>query len=154
MEAQVLSGILPISRVSFVPSCIHYLSRLLPLETIFELEHPRTNEVPKQPKEDKRTWRGERAKEEQVGIVGEETDKKDEEIFEEIKTPQPPHFLPPTESKNRTSIYLGTNNDRCRLSYFILNPNHKFDLKGVKCMTEVVQSSSVDFKIQGSEETN
>ena len=63
MEAQVLSGILPISRVSFVPSCIHHLSRLLPLETIFELEHPRTNEVPEQPKEDKRTWRGERAKE-------------------------------------------------------------------------------------------
>lgn len=64
MEAQVLSGILPISRVSAVPLCIHYVSRLLPLEKIFELDHPRANEESEQPKrEDKRTWRGERVKE-------------------------------------------------------------------------------------------
>jgi hypothetical protein len=54
METQVLSGILPISNVSAIPSCIHYASSLLPLERIFKLTHPLlTTPLP----EDKRTWR-------------------------------------------------------------------------------------------------
>ncbi|KAI0094359.1 hypothetical protein BDY19DRAFT_1079853 [Irpex rosettiformis] len=54
METQVLSGILPISRVSAVPLCIYHAASLLPLETILSLTHPSHSE-PKQ--EDKRTWR-------------------------------------------------------------------------------------------------
>jgi len=54
MEMQVLSGILPISRVSAVPACIYYVSHYLPLEELFRLQRPSTNNPPKQ---DKRTWR-------------------------------------------------------------------------------------------------
>jgi ribosome biogenesis GTPase A len=57
MEMQVLSGILPISRVSAVPACIYYVSHYLPLEEIFKLVHPLTRDPPKQ---DKRTWREDR----------------------------------------------------------------------------------------------
>lgn len=51
---QVLSGILPISRVSAVPLCIYHTSQLLPLETILGLSHPSLREPIA---EDKRTWR-------------------------------------------------------------------------------------------------
>lgn len=51
---QVLCGILPISRVSAIPSCIHYAAGLLPIEQIYKLVHP-TLSAP--PIEDKRTWR-------------------------------------------------------------------------------------------------
>ncbi|RDB29562.1 Guanine nucleotide-binding protein-like 1 [Hypsizygus marmoreus] len=54
MEMQVLCGILPISRVSAVPSCIHHASELLPLERIYRLAHP-ASLLPPVP--DKRTWR-------------------------------------------------------------------------------------------------
>lgn len=50
----MLCGILPISRVSAVPSCIYYTAKLLPLERIFNLVHPSTKLAPA---EDKRTWR-------------------------------------------------------------------------------------------------
>lgn len=53
---QVLSGILPISRVSVVPLCIHFAARLLPLERILSLQYPSEPSPP--PPEDKRTWRG------------------------------------------------------------------------------------------------
>ena len=51
---QVLSGILPISQVSSLPSCIQHAARLMPLEEIFGLVNP-SIDVP--PVEDKRTWR-------------------------------------------------------------------------------------------------
>lgn len=54
MDTQVLCGILPISRVSAIPFCIHQIGQLLPLETILGLAHPSANSVPV---EDKRTWR-------------------------------------------------------------------------------------------------
>ncbi|KIM47738.1 hypothetical protein M413DRAFT_208353 [Hebeloma cylindrosporum] len=54
MEMQVLCGILPISRVSAVPSCIYFAAKLLPLERILKLVHPSTKLAPV---EDKRTWR-------------------------------------------------------------------------------------------------
>uniref|UniRef100_A0A8H8CQF2 Guanine nucleotide-binding protein-like 1 n=1 Tax=Psilocybe cubensis TaxID=181762 RepID=A0A8H8CQF2_PSICU len=54
MEMQVLCGILPISRVSAVSACVHFVSQLLPLERIFKLVHP-SSKAP--PVEDKRTWR-------------------------------------------------------------------------------------------------
>ncbi|TFK36971.1 hypothetical protein BDQ12DRAFT_608750 [Crucibulum laeve] len=54
MELQVLSGILPISRVSAIPSCIHYAACKLPVERIYKLTHPSTKLLPI---EDKRTWR-------------------------------------------------------------------------------------------------
>jgi hypothetical protein len=54
LELQVLAGILPISRVSAVPACIHYAAGLIPLERILGLEHPSAQEAPVQ---DKRTWR-------------------------------------------------------------------------------------------------
>lgn len=59
METQVLSGILPISRVSAVSLCVYHAARLLPLEKIFGLEHPSLGEADAR-REDKRTWRGER----------------------------------------------------------------------------------------------
>jgi hypothetical protein len=55
LQIEVLCGILPISRVSAVPSCIYYTAKLLPLERIFNLVHPSTKLAPV---EDKRTWRG------------------------------------------------------------------------------------------------
>ncbi|KAJ7492467.1 hypothetical protein FB451DRAFT_1218406 [Mycena latifolia] len=59
MEMQVLSGILPISRVSAVPSCIHHAAQLLPLEKVYNTSHPAQADAPAA--EDKRTWRnGER----------------------------------------------------------------------------------------------
>ncbi|KAG1828094.1 P-loop containing nucleoside triphosphate hydrolase protein [Suillus variegatus] len=54
MDTQVLCGILPISRVSAIPFCIHQIGQLLPIETILGLTHPSTNSAPV---EDKRTWR-------------------------------------------------------------------------------------------------
>jgi hypothetical protein len=54
MEMQVLSGILPISHVSAIPSCIHMTATLVPLEHIFNLTHPSSSE---EKVEDKRTWR-------------------------------------------------------------------------------------------------
>ncbi|KAJ7631053.1 GTPase [Roridomyces roridus] len=58
MELQVLSGVLPISRISALPSCVYHAAELLPLEQIYRLSHPAEVDVPE---EDKRTWRnGER----------------------------------------------------------------------------------------------
>lgn len=57
METQVLTGILPISRVSAVSLCIYNAAQLLPLERIFALEHP---DLQSAPEADKRTWRGPR----------------------------------------------------------------------------------------------
>ncbi|KAL0951561.1 hypothetical protein HGRIS_008243 [Hohenbuehelia grisea] len=54
MEMQVLSGVLPISRISAVPACVYYASQRLPLEEVFALKHPSLSEAPV---EDKRTWR-------------------------------------------------------------------------------------------------
>ncbi|KAG0707473.1 P-loop containing nucleoside triphosphate hydrolase protein [Suillus ampliporus] len=54
MDTQVLCGILPISRVSAIPFCIHQIAQLLPLEIILGLTHPSANTAPV---EDKRTWR-------------------------------------------------------------------------------------------------
>ena len=51
---QVLSGILPISRVSAIPACIHHALQLLPLEQVFGLTHPALSTLAA---EDKRTWR-------------------------------------------------------------------------------------------------
>ncbi|KAF7303234.1 G domain-containing protein [Mycena kentingensis (nom. inval.)] len=56
LEMQVLTGILPISRLSAVPFCTHFAATLLPLETILKLVQPGAPVVV-----DKRTWRaGER----------------------------------------------------------------------------------------------
>ncbi|KAF9041754.1 P-loop containing nucleoside triphosphate hydrolase protein [Hymenopellis radicata] len=54
MEMQALSGILPIARISSIPSCIHFASERLPLEDVFHLAHPNP---PLPFEEDKRTWR-------------------------------------------------------------------------------------------------
>ncbi|KAF8634956.1 hypothetical protein AX15_000682 [Amanita polypyramis BW_CC] len=54
MELQVLCGILPISRISAVPACIHFSGNVLPLERILSLNHPNASAGPV---EDKRTWR-------------------------------------------------------------------------------------------------
>ncbi|KAJ7446495.1 hypothetical protein B0H11DRAFT_2084984 [Mycena galericulata] len=61
MEMQVLSGILPISRVSAIPSCIYHAAELLPLEKVYRLSHPTQADAERVGVEDKRTWRnGER----------------------------------------------------------------------------------------------
>ncbi|KAF5385091.1 hypothetical protein D9615_001277 [Tricholomella constricta] len=54
LEMQVLCGVLPISRVSAVPSCIHYASERIPIERIYKLTHPSLS-LPSVP--DRRTWR-------------------------------------------------------------------------------------------------
>lgn len=51
----MLAGILPISRVSAIPACIHFSAQHIPLERIFGLTHP---SLTAPPVEDKRTWRG------------------------------------------------------------------------------------------------
>ncbi len=51
---QVLSGILPISRVSAIPLCIYHAARLIPLEKVLGLAHP---SLASPAPEDKRTWR-------------------------------------------------------------------------------------------------
>jgi ribosome biogenesis GTPase A len=67
MEMQVLSGILPISRISAIPACVHYVAKLLPLEQIFGLEHP--SAAQKASIGDKRTWReGMRDRSEEVSL--------------------------------------------------------------------------------------
>ncbi|KAH6916998.1 GTPase [Coprinopsis sp. MPI-PUGE-AT-0042] len=53
-ELQVLSGVLPISRVSAVLSCVHFASQVLPLEKILGLTHPSLSAPAP---DDKRTWR-------------------------------------------------------------------------------------------------
>ncbi|KAJ7597491.1 hypothetical protein C8J56DRAFT_773806 [Mycena floridula] len=55
MEMQVLSGILPIARISAVPSCIHFAGQYAPLEQIYKLTHPDQKTAGEL--EDKRTWR-------------------------------------------------------------------------------------------------
>ena len=55
MEMQVLAGILPISRVSAVPACIHFACQYVPLERVLDLTHPDAEELALV--EDKRTWR-------------------------------------------------------------------------------------------------
>ncbi|KAG6817963.1 hypothetical protein H0H87_012431 [Tephrocybe sp. NHM501043] len=54
MEMQVLCGILPISRVSAVPSSIHFASERIPIEQMYRLDHPSLS-LPLVT--DKRTWR-------------------------------------------------------------------------------------------------
>ncbi|KAG6897123.1 hypothetical protein C0992_003977 [Termitomyces sp. T32_za158] len=54
LEMQVLCGILPISRVSAVPSSIFYAAERLPIERVYGLEHPGLSSTPTV---DKRTWR-------------------------------------------------------------------------------------------------
>ncbi|KAG6910522.1 hypothetical protein DXG01_009941 [Tephrocybe rancida] len=54
MEMQVLCGILPIARVSAVPSSIHFAAERIPIERVYGLEHPSLT-LP--PVADKRTWR-------------------------------------------------------------------------------------------------
>ena len=49
-----MSGILPIAQMPSIPSCIHFILQFLPLETIFNLQHPSAIEPAI---EDKRTWR-------------------------------------------------------------------------------------------------
>jgi hypothetical protein len=50
---QVLSGILPISRISAVPACTYAACQYLPLENILKLAHPREGTE----EDDRRTWR-------------------------------------------------------------------------------------------------
>jgi hypothetical protein len=58
MEAQVLSGILPVSQTSAALGCIAWIMQRLPLEKVFQLEHPAVEDEPVVEVEDKRTWRG------------------------------------------------------------------------------------------------
>ena len=50
----MLSGILPISRVSAIPLCVYHAARLVPLEKVLGLAHPSLSSPAR---EDKRTWR-------------------------------------------------------------------------------------------------
>lgn len=53
MELQVLAGVLPISQMPSIPSCVQFVCERMPLERILGLEHPGGDK----PVEDKRTWR-------------------------------------------------------------------------------------------------
>ena len=50
----MLTGIVPISKVSAIPACIHYIAQIFPLEKTYRLNHPAATESAI---EDKRTWR-------------------------------------------------------------------------------------------------
>ena len=49
-----MAGILPISQMPAIPSSVFYALQYLPLENIFQLEHPAEKDAII---EDKRTWR-------------------------------------------------------------------------------------------------
>jgi len=51
---QVLTGIVPISKVSAIPACIYYVAQIFPLEKTYRLNHPAATESAT---EDKRTRR-------------------------------------------------------------------------------------------------
>jgi len=51
---QVLTGVVPISKVSAIPACIHYTAQIFPLEQTYRLNHPTATESQI---EDKRTRR-------------------------------------------------------------------------------------------------
>jgi ribosome biogenesis GTPase A len=53
-DEQVLSSILPISRIAAVPACINYIAKLLPLERILKLN---PSVLSGETQEHKRTWR-------------------------------------------------------------------------------------------------
>lgn len=76
---QVLCGILPITRVPSLPSCLHYVAERLPLEKVLDLSHP--SPPPPPPAEDKRTWRPEqlarRAAEQEARRAAEEAANKE-----------------------------------------------------------------------------
>lgn len=55
MELQVLCAILPISQIASIPSCIHFVSTLLPLEDVFSLRSFKGKDDAVL--QDKRTWR-------------------------------------------------------------------------------------------------
>jgi hypothetical protein len=51
---QVLAGIIPISQVASLPSCVQFVCEHMALETILSLVHPSVKDTDQ---EDKRTWR-------------------------------------------------------------------------------------------------
>ena len=66
MELQVLAGILPISQIAAISSCVYHALQYLPLEQILSLTHPskstadqeRARDYARQRElESKRTWR-------------------------------------------------------------------------------------------------
>lgn len=65
IHVQILSGILPISKVSAVPSSIYFVSQKLPLERVMNLVHPSTK---LEPVEDKRTWREDKRSKDPIGF--------------------------------------------------------------------------------------
>ncbi|KAL1410090.1 hypothetical protein Q8F55_004093 [Vanrija albida] len=54
MELQAMAGILPISQIPSLPSCIYYVATRMPIEDVFRVPPPAEDEVVV----DKRTWRG------------------------------------------------------------------------------------------------
>ncbi|KDQ14426.1 hypothetical protein BOTBODRAFT_32560 [Botryobasidium botryosum FD-172 SS1] len=54
MELQVLASTLAISQMPSIPSCVHFISKHIPLERVFGLAHPSLSAPAV---EDKRTWR-------------------------------------------------------------------------------------------------
>ncbi len=55
LELQVMAGILPVSQVSAIPSCVYHASLCIPLEETLRLKLP--SETGDPIVEDKRTWR-------------------------------------------------------------------------------------------------
>lgn len=49
-----MAGVLPISQIASIPSCVQYVGERMPIEDILRLEHPNVQDTPA---EDKRTWR-------------------------------------------------------------------------------------------------
>lgn len=49
-----MAGVLPISQIASIPSCVQFVGERMPIEDILRLEHPNTKDTPA---EDKRTWR-------------------------------------------------------------------------------------------------
>lgn len=49
-----MAGILPISQVSSIPSCVQFASERIPLEKVLNLQHPNLKDPESK---DKRTWR-------------------------------------------------------------------------------------------------
>lgn len=58
MEMQVLAGVLPVSQISAIPSCIYHALLHVPLEKTYGLRNPAEKTAAEAAVQDKRTWRG------------------------------------------------------------------------------------------------
>lgn len=113
----MLSGILPISRVSAIPLCIYHAARLIPLEKVLGLAHPSlSSPAPK----DKRTWReGMRPEASGAGDTGQQRQKEDVWTAMDILTAYATKKGWVTAKAGRPDVNRAGNASTCIVSYML-----------------------------------